>query len=197
MSPLVWTLDFNIDPACSLLCQLVGKRVVVLDEITLRDSSTYDVCDEFARRTEKWRERLPGPLTVRVFGDASGSSRKSSASRTDWQIVKEFLEARKTAYTPAVRVPSDNPGIKDRINNVNAVIENAQAQRRLTVAPGCTQLIRDLEQVCWKQDASGAPVGELDHSDPLRTHLSDALGYFISRELGMRPKGGLRPGNIC
>jgi len=31
-SPLFWTLDFNIDPACSLLCQVVGKRVIVLED---------------------------------------------------------------------------------------------------------------------------------------------------------------------
>jgi hypothetical protein len=140
---------------------------------------------------------LSGPLEVRIYGDATGDSRRSSASQTDWQIVKEFVSARRKAYAAIFRVPCHNPAIKDRVNNLNAIISNAEGRRRLMVDPGCVQLTRDLEQVCWKQDASGVPVGELDHSDPLRTHLSDALGYFVSREIGMRQKNGLRPGVVC
>ena len=196
-SPLFWTLDFNIDPACSLLCQIVDKRVIVLEEIALRNASTYDVCNEFARRAENYRGRVFGPLRVRVYGDATGDSRRSSASQTDWQIVKTFFTGRTTAYSARFAIPSHNPEIKDRVNNVNAVIANAEGRRRLTVAPGCLQLIRDLEQVCWKRDASGVAVGELDHSDRLRTHMSDALGYFISSQLGIGPRSGLRPGSVC
>jgi len=55
-------------------------------------------------------------------------------------------------------------------------------------------LIRDLEQVSWKTDANGNPLFELDKSDPMRTHTSDALGYYIAHAFPMRPSVGHRPG---
>jgi hypothetical protein len=87
---LCWTLDFNIDPACSLLCQIVppasvgGKETVhVLDEIVLPDSNTLAVCEEFNRRTEAWLEALDSHqvIEVHLYGDATGERRQSSAKR--------------------------------------------------------------------------------------------------------------------
>jgi hypothetical protein len=82
--------------------------------------------------------------------------------------------------------------VKDRINCVNAIISNAGGQRRLAVSPKCKQLIRDLEQVSWKTDANGISIGDLDRSDRMRTHLSDALGYLIAWDFPMRAKRGYR-----
>ena len=192
--PLCWSLDFNIDPACSVLCQVVHGHVQVLDEIALRDSSTYDVCKQFASRTREWVESFNhGALPVHVYGDATGDSRKSSASRTDWQIVRDFFAGNGREYKATFRIPSRNPEVKDRINCVNAIISNAGGQRRLAVSPKCKQLIRDLEQVSWKTDANGISIGDLDRSDRLRTHLSDALGYLIVWDFPMRAKIGYRP----
>jgi hypothetical protein len=191
--PLCWSLDFNIDPACSVLCQVVHGRVQVLDEIALRDSSTYDVCKQFASRTREWVESFNyGALPVYVYGDATGDSRKSAASRTDWQIVRDFFAGNGQEYKASFRVPSRNPEVKDRINCVNAIISNAGGQRRLAVSPKCKQLIRDLEQVSWKTDANGISIGDLDRSDRMRTHLSDALGYLIAWDFPMRAKIGYR-----
>src|SRR3954453_9215348 len=100
--PLCWSLDFNIDPASSVLCQIVHGHVSVLDEIVLRDASTYDVCREFARRTKAWVDAVEEYrlLPVFVYGDATGASRRSSASRTDWEIVREFLAGRAVITMP-------------------------------------------------------------------------------------------------
>ena len=38
--PLLWALDFNVDPMCSVVAQVEGGRVNVIDEIVGR-SSTY------------------------------------------------------------------------------------------------------------------------------------------------------------
>jgi hypothetical protein len=191
---LGWSLDFNIDPASSLLCQIVHGEVRVLDEIVLRDASTYDVCREFARRTKAWADAMEEYrlLPLSVYGDATGASRRSSASRTDWEIVREFLASRARDYNTTFHVDSRNPELKDRVNCVNAMIANARRERRLKVAPQCKQLIRDLEQVSWKNDANGNPIGDLDRSDRLRTHTSDALGYLIASEFPMRSPVGER-----
>jgi Terminase large subunit, T4likevirus-type, N-terminal len=192
---LCWSLDFNIDPASSVLCQIVHGEVHVIDEIVLRDASTYDVCQEFTRRTKPYLESLERyhSLAVSVYGDATGESRRSAASRTDWQIVRDFFASQAADYKAVFKVTSSNPELKDRINCVNAILSNAKRERRLTVSPNCKQLIRDLEQVCWKNDANGNPVGDLDRSDRMRTHTSDALGYLVASEFPMRSKVGYVP----
>ena len=38
--PLLWALDFNVDPMCSVVAQVDGERVTVLDEIVLSRAST-------------------------------------------------------------------------------------------------------------------------------------------------------------
>jgi hypothetical protein len=72
------------------------------------------------------------------------------------------------------------------------MLRNHYGQYRLRIDPKCKQLIRDLEQVCWKTDANGNSLMELDKSDPMRTHISDALGYMISYEFPMQAAIGYR-----
>jgi hypothetical protein len=54
--------------------------------------------------------------------------------------------------------------------------------------PRCKELAKDFAQVAWKADPHGNPISGLDKSDPMRTHLSDALGYYIAREFPMKGK---------
>ena len=212
--PLHWSLDFNMNPLCSVLGQIVHGRVHILDELILPNSNTLAACEEFLDRTRKWttapefpdlpqdsevlEEILAGlkppPLNVYVYGDATGVRRQTSASRTDWQIVKEFFGRYTDRYNAGFHVASANPPVKDRINCVNAMLRNHAGEHRLLIDPRCKHLIKDLEQVCWKADPHGNPLAELDKSDPRRTHASDAVGYWIAREFPMRAPRGERGG---
>ncbi len=174
---LAWALDFNMNPMCSVLAQVYGSRVHVLEEMILPDSNTLAACEELLHRTQKWNTGFP--LNVYVYGDATAEQRRTSASRTDWQIVKDFFGRYPDRYRAHFRVPSANPPVKDRVNGVNALLRNHAGQHRLLVDSACKGLIKDLEQVSWKTDPHGNPLVELDKSDPMRTHLSDAVGYLV------------------
>jgi hypothetical protein len=130
---------------------------------------------------------------LRVW-DATGEQRRTSASRTDWQIVKDFFGRHPDRFRAYFRVPSANPPVKDRVNCVNALLRNQAGQNRLRVDQSCKHLIQDFEQVCWKADPHGNPLADLDKSDPMRTHVSDAVGYLAAREFPMRPQRGERAG---
>jgi hypothetical protein len=62
------------------------------------------------------------------------------------------------------------------------------------VNPSCKALIKDFEQVCWKTDPHGNPLMDLDKSDPMRTHVSDALGYLVAKVFPMSAQRGERSG---
>jgi len=189
--PLIWSVDFNVNPMCSIVAQRVGETVYVLEEIVLPDSNTPAACEAFLHRTKYLWET--DPVTVQIYGDATGDSRSTAASRTDWKIIRDFFNGKKAAFAASIRVGSSNPPVKDRINCVNARLCNSLREHRLLIDPRCRQLIRDLEQVTWKTDANGNPLVELDKSDPMRTHTSDALGYYIASAFPMQAKVGYRP----
>jgi hypothetical protein len=86
------------------------------------------------------------------------------------------------------------PHVKDRVNCVNALLRNIAGDHRLIIDPRCKQLIKDFEQVSWKKDPNGNYLTDLDKSDPMRTHASDALEYLVEVEFPMRRKAGERPG---
>jgi hypothetical protein len=190
-APLVWVLDFNMNPLCSVLLQATEGTVRILEEMILPDSNTLAACEELLSRTLKWST---GCLGIYVYGDATAEQRRTSASRTDWQIVKDFFGRYSDRYQAAFRVPSANPLVKDRVNCVNAVLRNHAGQSRVLVDPKCKHLIKDFEQVCWKTDPHGNSLAELDKSDAMRTHVSDAVGYYVAHDFPMRSQRGERSG---
>lgn len=216
LHPIWWAVDFNVNPMCSVIGQTINGVVRVLDELVMPQSHTLAHCDEFLARTEKWLllreepedpnnipnediqnglvEERPVPLNVYVYGDPSGDQHKTSASRTDWEHIKRFFDRNTDRFKVQFRVPSKAGPVKDRVNCVNAMLRNYAGQRRLFLTPACRELATDLEQMVWKVDPHGTTLSELDKRDPMRSHTSDALGYYIVREHSMRPPSGERAG---
>ena len=189
--PLFWSLDFNINPMCSVIGQRDGDRVYILDELALPDSNTWAACEAFLERIGSWGRLSPHSTHIRIYGDATGQSRHTTSSRTDWQIVREFFG--RYPYPFDIRTQSSNPFVKDRANCVNAMLHNQAGDRRLRIDPRCMQLILDFERVHWKTDVNGNALTDIDKSDPMRSHVSDALGYMIAQEFSMRGKFGEMP----
>src|ERR1051326_329899 len=73
-APLLWALDFNVGPMCSVVAQIVNGTVSVLDEIVLRHASTLHACEEFSRR-------FPAHARgVVIYGDASGNTQQTTGT---------------------------------------------------------------------------------------------------------------------
>jgi hypothetical protein len=78
--------------------------------------------------------------------------------------------------------------VKERINLTNRQLKSAAGNVGLLMDPRCKELIKDLEQVCFKADSN-----QIDKDrDRLRTHLSDALGYLLWQECREAAKIGDR-----
>jgi len=165
--------DFNVRPLSWVIAQyhpVFGHYC--LDEIFLTQrTNTEEGAREFV---ERYR-RLGTTASVRIVGDATGKSLKTSASgETDYSILFQVLRDAGIAHENLT--PDANPGVKDRVNAVNARLKPADGKPRIRIHPRCKNLIRDLERVVWKEGASAI----LDQkTDPLLTHLSDALGYGV------------------
>jgi hypothetical protein len=168
--PLVWSWDFNLNPMCSVICQEQDGQVLVIDEIVIETSSTPEVCEEFLTRYGTHLSR------IEVFGDASGEHGHTVTGKSDFHLIRQFFHDY-PGLRGTVDVGGANPAVRDRINVVNGRLRNAQGERRLLVDARCKELVKDLEQVCYKPGTS-----QIDKDkDPRRTHLSDALGYYLWR----------------
>ena len=114
-----------------------------------------------------------------MYGDASGNSPQTTGS-SDFQIMRDFFRA--NGRVPIMfRVPKVNPHVRDRVNLMNAKLRPASGEIQLLVHPRCKELIKDFEQVAYKEDTNLIDK-ERDRS---RTHLSDALGYLVWQERRM------------
>jgi hypothetical protein len=176
--PLLWALDFNVDPMSSIIGQYNGGIFRVLDEIVIRHATTPEAVEAFT-------ERYPThALGVTVYGDASGQNLKTSGV-TDYQMIKDTFKE-KGVTNVNYRVPPSNPGVRDRINLTNARLKSASGNTTLLVDPKCKELIQDFEQVSYK---TGSTLVDKER-DRMRTHSSDALGYLLWQECMMGPKIG-------
>jgi phage terminase large subunit len=199
-----WSLDFNVGLMCSVIAQiedlttrietLQGKtnRVLnILDELALPNSNIEEVCNEFKRRMEPHTRH--GQLTVMLYGDASANSRTFAGPST-WKLLREqFQNDSRFALVPHIKLA--NPSVQGRVNAANAMLLNHKGERRLMIDARCKTLIADLEQVAWKEDANKNQIAELDKTNPLLSHISDACFYLVSEEFGLRQRGQAMPGS--
>lgn len=176
--PLLWALDFNVDPMSSVVVQMTPGRVQVVDEIVIRHATTREACETFLRRYPKHE------AGVVIFGDASGYQAQTTGS-SDYQMIQDHFAT--YSVTPVqYRVPRANPGVRDRINLMNRTLRSAAGKIGLVMDGKCKELIKDFEQVCYKADSN-----QIDKDrDRLRTHLSDALGYLLWQECRPVPSIG-------
>jgi Phage terminase large subunit len=193
--PLCWALDFNVNPLSSLICQITQERantpdrrygpdavVRVIDEIVLPNSQTVSAAKEFIRRVEELDP--PYGIRITIYGDASGNSLRTNATRTDYELISQVFQGR-TRFRVDLRQNKSNPGVIDRVNTVNNRLKTIAGTRRILINPRCKELIKDLRHVVWKKDRYGNRVGQIEKADTERTHLSDALSYLVAQEFGL------------
>ncbi len=174
--PLLWALDFNFNPMSSVVAQMDGDRVRVLDEIVLKQATTRQACEEFDRRYQKHSGG------VIVYADATGA-RRQTAGTSDVEVLKQFFRSGDYGNVK-FRIPAANPPVEERVALMNAKLEAADGTRSIQVSSRCVELLKDFEQVQYKE---GSQVIDKE-GDPKRTHLSDALGYLVWQEF--HSKGG-------
>ena len=179
-APLLWALDFNVDPMSSVIAQNLYGKVRVLDEIFLRGATTREACAEFVKRYPEH------PGGVVVYGDASGHQQQTSGN-TDYEMIRDYL-AEYSKLRVTYRAPRSNPHIRDRVNLMNARLRSASGEISLSIDKKCKELIKDFEQVSYKEDTNQVDKDR----DRMRTHLSDALGYLVWQECQPVPSAGER-----
>ena len=151
-------MDFNIDPISASICQIIDGVLHQFDEISIYGSNTDEMCQEIMNRYN--------PAMITVAPDPAGSQRKTSANgKTDITILQKYFN---------VEAKRKHDPVRDRVNNVNSLMESADGTIRFSIDPKCTNSMRCLERQIYK---SGTAIPDKDGGFD---HQNDALGYLVS-----------------
>ena len=165
-------MDFNVDPMSWVLCHFVDGKLIVFDEVFLRNTNTEAslryLKNKYSYHDQGWT----------FVGDASSRARKTSASRSDYLIIKNFEGFGDKKVVFARR----NPPILDRVATVNSGLCNAKGERRIVINPNCKHLQNDLSVMSFKEGSSD--IENYDGTDI--GHISDGLGYLCMKALPMK-----------
>lgn len=144
-------MDFNVDPMTAVIAKMKNGKLYIYDEVFQRNSDTFKAAKELKEKTSG---------QVYIYPDSTGKNRKTSG-KSDFHILEDCFGDNAIEGT-------SNPFVNDRVNNLNRLFE----EKRIIIHPRCRKLINDLEKVSWKDN-------KLDQkTEPLLTHISDALGYL-------------------
>ena len=157
--PVIIMQDYNVDYASALAAYLGNGWIHVFKEYRMSNVNTYDMAEMIKKDF---------PNGADLYCDASGNSRKSSATQSDHQIMQSFGFK--------IKAPRKNPAVRDRVASVNKLIRSGNFS-----VDNCPNLVMDLEQNTWR-------LGDIDKRDMKQTHLSDALGYGINFLFPIRKK---------
>ena len=206
--PLLLGFDFNVNPGVAVVCQdqdipitvssctacgfeverKSGERCSacgtpapyeygtgVIGEVFRWnvESNTKLVCEEII---EKWGSVHKGQVIC--YGDATGGARRTSADRSDWQIIHDMLSIRWPDLT--LDVERSNPGVRDRIVMMNSKFRSADGKSKIFLdVDKCPNLKDDIEATTLKKSGDLNPGPEHKW-----THISDALGYLVVQRYG-------------
>jgi phage terminase large subunit len=156
-------IDFNVMNCNAVVCVTAADKLIIIDEI-IKEQDTDALAKEIVRRY--------GNNKILVYPDASGANRSTiNASKTDIAILQSY------GFTSmALR---SNPPIKDRVQTLQALLENSKGRVRLAVYAGCRRVIECLELQSY-DEKTGDPDKQNGYD-----HLNDALGYLCYREFNM------------
>ena len=174
---LILCFDFNVDPGVAAVIQEFDKTYVIDEVFIPKNSNTISVCNKLLSKYISHQGR------VWCYGDATGGARGTAKVRgSDWDIIKEMLHP---AFGDHLwfRVGKQNPKERSRINAVNSRCKTINGDIHLVVDPKCKYTVEDFEGTTLLEGGSG----EIDkRKDPMRSHITDAIGYYIVKRWPIR-----------
>lgn len=173
---LIWSLDFNYDPQCSVVCQETetedGFNITVIDEIVKWNALPEHVAKEFCMRYHKFKGT---DREVYLYSDPAGLYgggkdlkptfyqtivdilRKPSDEFGEYDPhgqsfkVKIMMRIDPKPYTDKTR-EKVKINVAERIDATNAMLRNDLGEIRLFVNQSCRYLISSFEGVSWAAD---------------------------------------------
>ena len=173
--PIRLSYDFNIGQ---------GKPLSLIVSQYHEHNDTWHFFDEViieGQRTAQSLEELESRgyfkngYTFHIHGDANGSSRDTRGVRTDYDIIKHFLDNVPERPKYEMHVPRSNPALRERHNTVNAYCRNAKGLHKLFIYKKCKVLDEGMRLTTLKDRGQ-----YIEDDSKYYQHCTTALGYAVT-----------------
>jgi len=152
-------MDFNVNPMSAIVftadvnkAKGTIRSLNVIESISLKNSNTRQMAQAIKKKYPKSK--------IITIVDRAGNARKTSAEKTDVEILRGF----------GFVVKFESISERDKINRLNLVLESGVIH---IDDERCDELVTDLEHVILDEK------GKIDKRDLSLTHMTDALGYAV------------------
>lgn len=175
--PIVVGMDFNLSPMAWTLGQKKIDDFYWFDEVWLKNSHTQEAAHALAQKIIQHQGDKISTVGVLLCGDAtSKAGQRAAASQSDYDIICQILDSYKIKFVNMT--PDSNPLVKDRVNNFNSKLKDANGNVHMWMHPdNCPHLVRDCQRVVWKQNANSLVLDQTTNTE--LTHSSDGVGYAL------------------
>lgn len=176
---IYWSLDFNINPQCSVLFHWSDRdprRFYFSDEIVLENVSTYKVAEAFVKI---YRQKYNGRKVV-INGDASGRNRSSNSEYSNYAIIEQVLVREGIDFE--FQVPKANTSVKNRVANFDWHVLGIDGNRYIQVNPECKHLIHSCKLLAYDKfhNIIETPYQPgMKTIDLAKSHIFDAASYGV------------------
>lgn len=186
--PLAWMWDFNVEPMVTLVGQYLQK-FRFYDELVFETGGDIDLmCELFYNRYG-----LNHRSEIWMYADATGNNRSAAAPRETPSCIltiQRWFQLK--GITLRKKIPESNPMVQDRLAAFNRQLRYDDGTSYVEMHPRCRGLRDDLDEVLLAED--GGIKKTTNRKDPyfMRTHYTDAAGYWIAYEAPVQRAGRRR-----
>lgn len=184
--PLVIGCDFNFSPApCIWMVGQLGPNLCAPDGRLFSEMIHWfgEICEVETSSQQMAMAvlaRYPG-FFYRFYGDCSGGvGTTSNAGITDYDNIAIVMRDAYAQFSIDYWTDEDsqNPRVKNRVENMNALFKNAMGEVRQTYNPHtCPHFEDDVKNTGWKPTVSAGRGKLSDGGNNQRTHATDGAGY--------------------
>jgi hypothetical protein len=185
--PVRVSYDFNIakgKPLSAVFFQYIKGVFHIFAEVVVEGLNTEANLEEAAHRG-----LFEYPAKYIVHGDAAGKHGDTRGNRSDYVLIKSYLDRYRrkdgTRVEHEIDVPAANPPVRDRHNLVNSACLNSNGEIRLFVYQGCPVTDEGLRLTALKDGAQ-----YIEDDSKAYQHITTAVGYGVVRCIKEETKTG-------
>lgn len=174
--PIHITCDFNVDPMCWYICQVIDGNVYILYEMVKENTTTDSAASIIADLLRNYKDHK-----IIINGDASGDYKTTRG--VDYVYLKNNL-TRNGFNNMELKVMAKNPGIEYRLSCWNSLIQGTDGKPHIFIHPQCKYLIYNIENLEVEPGTSKPKkiTSSKIKADPMAKYLGhpiDAVSYLV------------------
>ncbi len=171
--PVIFSIDFNVEPLCGLVIQMDGRDTYIVDQFRISNGDINKLCDSILSVVGENRRGL-----IKITGDNTGTRRNSYSMEnlSAFALIKRTLRL------------SDNQFIVPRNPlHTNSRVDCNSALYKLKVkvnAHKCPNAVNDFKRVRWDGEHiikanRNDPNQQADHLDNFRNFVNAFLKPYL------------------